>query len=482
MMKKSILLIIGLCVSILILGCATSGKTDGITMDSMSNQDGKLSIVNESGTDVILFVNGDAYKRVPSNFRQEFKVLLTPEMAQNTNKVVQIDIYPENVVAQDNYEITLDTKDKFVFSQQIRSDSMSEFDITAEAIASAESDHAEGKLTNQEFIFHFPSNAKSYLIELYSNKECTERFAVGSLMPGETLSVFKNPETMVDVTVYAKYIRNDGKGKEEIARGQVGGSMVVRGEAPIDITIPVDPSKLVNPKIYGAMGRLSNIATLIIENTLPIDTSANNIIIVNMETNNQKIENHRDLQNKIKNSSYIDPKTTVEYIIDINGETTVYRLFIQRMSSGEIIKILDVELESGEEYYLSFPGELPTGIASSDIELSGSDLQRKVIVTTNIPDVTISYEVTTTDTGMLIESMGFIELGSTDNTRRPSLQTQITLPIKGLTYSNSANAKIILTAQKAGYFSQTKSINVQKYLESVQGINIETFNLEEVDF
>ena len=51
-----------------------------------------------------------------------------------------------------------------------------------------------------------------------------------------------------------------------------------------------------------------------------------------------------------------------------------------------------------------------------------------------------------------------------------------------MTYENSASVKIVFTAEKDGFISQIKSLNAQLFVDSVNGINLESFALENLDF
>lgn len=338
-------------------------------------------------------------------------------------------------------------------------------------------------LAEVEFDFHLASNAKSYLVELYSDVDCQNRFVVGSLIPGEHISAYKDPNSYSELTIYAKYIRNDGKGSEEIARGTLG-SYIVRekNNAPISIDIPAKPEELLNPTIFGVKGRLSDVATIIIENTKPYDRGSNNILKVTLDSANTKIENHPDLKNKIVNMSLIEPETSQSYTLTVGTKGKSYKLFISEIASANPIQIYDLDLKGGEEYYISTPGKMPTGISTPDKELTSKELQRTVNFTSFEPNTKISYHVETSDKSIVVEKYGQISLGeTTDEVSNSILKKSITLPVKGMTYKNSASVKIVFTAEKDGFISQIKSLNAQLFVDSVNEINLESFALERLD-
>ena len=137
----------------------------------------------------------------------------------------------------------------------------------------------------------------------------------------------------------------------------------------------------------------------------------------------------------------------------------------------------------GEEYYISTPGIMPAGISTPDKELTSKELQRSVYFTSFEPNTKISYHVETSDKSIVVEKYGQISLGeTTDEVSNSTLKKSITLPVKGMTYENSASVKIVFTAEKDGFISQIKSLNAQLFVDSVNGINLESFALESLDF
>ncbi|MBR4630139.1 MAG: hypothetical protein IKO57_06815 [Treponema sp.] len=182
--------------------------------------------------------------------------------------------------------------------------------------------------------------------------------------------------------------------------------------------------------------------------------------------------------------SLIEPKTKQTYKLNVGSTGKSYKLFIEDISSGDVLKIYDVSLKSGESYFITAPGTMPSEIASPDTELKESDTARRISIVSSQPQTKISYHFESDDTSILVEKNGEIQLGTTsDDTARSNISKQISIPAKGLTYANSAALKIVFTATKEGFVPQKKSVNAQVLLDSVRGFSfLEAFSLESIDF
>lgn len=483
-MKKLLGMLSALIVAALIVGCASTKPVSKVKVTSEQDSDGKLVITNTSGQEIVLFVNGIARKRIPETIHSSFRVAINDsDVKSNNNRRAIVTAYPIEIFKGNNFTLSSDNADLYVWNKQIGLSENIEWDISKSRVSEVLGGTKGENLAEAEFDFHFASNAKSYLVELYSDIDCQNRFVVGSLIPGDHLNAYKDPNSYSELTIYAKYIRNDGKGSEEIARGSLGSYIVRATGSSISIDVPAKPEDLINPTIFGAKGRLSDVATIIIENTKPYDKGSNNILKVSLDSANTKIENHPDLKNKIVNMSLIEPKTRQSYTLTVGTKGKSYKLFISEIASANPIQIYDLDLKGGEEYYISTPGIMPTGISTPDKELTSKELQRTVYFTSFEPNTKISYHVETSDKSIVVEKYGQISLGeTTDEVSNSTLKKSITLPVKGMTYENSASVKIVFTAEKDGFISQIKSLNAQLFVDSVNGINLESFALESLDF
>jgi hypothetical protein len=111
--------------------------------------------------------------------------------------------------------------------------------------------------------------------------------------------------------------------------------------------------------------------------------------------------------------------------------------------------------------------------------MTKEQMTRRVAFTSNQADVDISYEIVSS---RFPTSLGDVRLGATDNTARHVLSGQVSPVIEGLSYNDAANVKIVFKAKKEGFIPQTKSMNLQMYLNAVNGINLDPFILEKTDF
>jgi hypothetical protein len=481
-MKTNRILLIALLIGGLLYSCASGPDTGGgaaaRTLSSSQDVGGNLSIGNESGQDLILYINGEANRRIPSKIDQLFRVKMTEEMALNNNQTVQIRLYPIGIFG-DNLELTPDNRDRTVFVQQVRHTDLVEFQVPKENVDEILASAQPVKFTQTEFDIYLPSGARDVLVELYTNEACTVRLAQGSVRPGETLKVFRNPAEQSEITIYAKYIRNDGKSDEELGRGKIVSGLIVTGDGiPIDVALPSDYRNLDGP-ISGPSSTRPTTATLIIENTRPIDRARNNNVIVYLDNPSTRIERHADVRANT-NSSLIGPRTKQTYVITPSNDGKDYRIFINDFAEGTEIATYDYRVNLGETYTITVPGSKPASIPSADSVLDG--ITRRVNFTSNEPDVEISFKLDSPLRNITIGSNSFTLIGKTDTTSRHALTGRVDPLVTDLTYNMSGSVKILFQATKDGFITQTKSVNFQAFIDAENGYTVEAFEMVKSDF
>jgi hypothetical protein len=295
------------------------------------------------------------------------------------------------------------------------------------------------------------------------------------------LRVFRNPAESTELAIYARYIRNDGKSNEELARGLVLPAIIVKGDGvPVDVMLPTRYQDL-GGTISGPNVVRATTATLIIENTRPIDRAVNNNIIVYLDGPNTRIERHADVKVPV-NGSLIGPRTKQTYVITPKGDGQVYRIFIHEMSTGKELATYDYKLSLGEVYYITVPGAMPSSISSPTAILSKEAITRRVNFTSNVEGVSISFKLDSSSTDVSIGSNSFVLLGTTDTSARHTLSGQIAPTVSSLTYEKAGSVKIVFQAVKEGYVTQSKSVNLQMFIDAVNGYTVEPFMMEKSDF
>jgi hypothetical protein len=469
--------------AVFVLFSGVPGLVEAKTVGNKQDAGGNLTINNESGQDVILFINGEANRRIPSAVGRLFRVKMTEAMSlQNNNQTVEVRLYPSGVFPKkNNLSLTPENKDKTIYVQQIRHTELAEFNVEKSTVDSIISSTQAVKPTQAEFNIYLPQSSQEVLVELYSNPSCTVRLAQGSVRPGETLRVFRNPAESTELAIYAKYIRNDGKSNEELARGLVLPAIIVRGDGiPVDVMLPARYQDL-GGMISGPNVVRATTATLIIENTRPIDRAENNNIVVYLDSPNTRIERHADVK-VTANGSLIGPRTKQTYVITPKGDGQTYRIFIHEMSSNRELATYDYKLSLGEVYYIAVPGAMPSSITSPTSILNKEAITRRVNFTSNVEGVSISFMLDSSSTDMSIGSNSYALLGTTDTSARHSLSGQVAPVVSSLTYEKAGNVKIIFQASKEGYVTQSKSVNLQMFIDAVNGYTVEPFVLEKSDF
>jgi hypothetical protein len=481
-MKKNRFLAIALLMAGFLYSCASGPDTGGgaAARKLGTNQDvgGNLSIGNESGQDVVLYINGEPNRRIPSRIDQLFRVKMTEEMALNNNQTVEIRLYPIGIFG-DNLELTPENMARTIFVQQVRHTDLVEFQVPKEDVDQILASAEPVKFTQAEFNIYLPSGARDIIVELYTNEACTVRLANGSVRPGETLKVFRNPAEQSEITIYAKYIRNDGKSNEELGRGKIVSGLIVTGNGiPIDVPLPSDYRQLDGP-ISGPSSTRPTTATLVIENTRPIDRGQNNNIIVYMDSPSTRIEHHADVR-ATTNSSLIGPRTKQTYVITPPDDGKEYRIFISDFANGTEIASYDYRVNLGETYTITVPGSKPASIASADSVLES--IARRVSFTSSESDVEISFKLDSPLRTITIGSNSFTYLGKTDNTSRHALTGRVDPQVTNLTYNLAGSVKILFQAAKEGFITQTKSVNLQAFIDAENGYTVEPFEMVESDF
>ncbi|MBR4630138.1 MAG: hypothetical protein IKO57_06810 [Treponema sp.] len=211
-MKRKLLFFASLFLAFFFVGCGSTNVGGVSQISTAQDPDGTVMISNETNENIIVFVNGEARKKVRPTIQSCFKMEITESDAKsNNNRKALISMYPEKVFSDGKIALTAENEEKRVFKQYLDFGQNYEFSIDSESISKLLEGMSSDNMTQAEFVFRFPSHAKSYLIELYSDKECRKRFVLGSVSPGQELHAFKNPEAESEITVYAKYVRNDGK-------------------------------------------------------------------------------------------------------------------------------------------------------------------------------------------------------------------------------------------------------------------------------
>jgi hypothetical protein len=481
-MKKNRILLSSLLIAGLLYSCASGPDTGGgaaaRTLSTSQDAGGNLSIGNESGQDLVLYINGEANRRIPSRIDQLFRVKMTEEMALNNNQTVQVRLYPIGIFGE-NLELSPENMSRTVFVQQVRHTDLIEFQVPKEDVDKILASADPVKFTQAEFDIYLPSGARDVIVELYTNEACTVRLANGSVRPGETLKVFRNPAEQSEITIYAKYIRNDGKSNEELGRGKIVSGLIVTGDGiPIDVPLPSDYRNLDGP-ISGPSTARPTSATLIIENTRPIDRSRNNNIIVYLDNPSTRIERHTDVR-ATTNSSLIGPRTKQTYVITPPGDGKDYRIFINDFADGTEIATYDYRVNLGETYTITVPGSKPASIPSADSVLDS--IARRVTFTSSEPDVEISFKLDSPLRNITIGSNSFAYVGKTDNTSRHALTGQIDPQVTDLTYNLAGSVKILFQARKEGFITQTKSVNLQAFIDAENGYTVEPFEMVKSDF
>ncbi|MDR2049502.1 MAG: hypothetical protein LBP69_08600, partial [Treponema sp.] len=136
-MKKYRFLAIALLAAGLLFSCASGPDAGGgkaaKTLSTSQDVDGNLSIGNESGQDLILYINGEPNRKIPSRVDQLFRVKMTEEMALNNNQTVQVRLYPIGVFG-DNLELTSENMSRTIFVQQVRHTDLVEFQVPKEDV------------------------------------------------------------------------------------------------------------------------------------------------------------------------------------------------------------------------------------------------------------------------------------------------------------------------------------------------------------
>ncbi|MDR1894356.1 MAG: hypothetical protein LBQ61_06665 [Spirochaetales bacterium] len=456
---------------------------------SISNQqdsDGGLLVLNDTGHEVILFINGNPHKRIATSVTP-FRVKIDRNMLAENTLRAQVSLYPTDLFAGNDYRLTEDLRDKQVFIQLLDDNASNVYEavIRAKDIEDVLAGTRVIESANTiEFICSLSSDARNILVDLYSDPACTQRFNIGSLSPGRIVRVFKNPEELIDATIYAKYTRNDGRAVYELARGIVKAAIPMYSTTPIPVPIPTDYRNLPGVTLAPAgRGILTTKARLVIENTRPIDNTRNNNLVVYLGSDSTVLGSHPDVGfqgSSIQAISYstIPASNRREYDINLPQDGTSYMIYLIEAATGRAEKIFTVSLNYGEVLYLTAPGVIPSQINAPNEILTPEQMTRRVSFSSNVPEVRISYELVSTT----FPGGGEFPVGLTGDTSRPSLSGQITPMLEGLTYNDAASVKIVFKAEKDGYIPLTRSWNFQMFLNAVNGLNIESFVMERTDF
>jgi hypothetical protein len=487
-------LIFSISLAVLAFACTSAPKypdapeqrVSRTDISNIQDSDGNITVKNETGHEIIMFINGEPSKRIASAIDKTFKVKITDAMIAanaDTTRMAEIKFYPAEVFADTYFTLTEANKNKTVAAKAVDAKSSYEFTVSADKILNAIGNAGYEGAASVEIECTVSRENTNVLVELYSDEALSQRFTIGAITPGQTIRVIKDPEEMTNISIYAKYTRNDGVSRAELASGVVRRQLTIGDQSLIQIQIPSDYRNLPGARLNDIGGTLSPVAKLTIENTRAIDYSQNTDLLVYLGTDSTLIGNHSDV-NYTGNASGITAFSTIrannrkDFLINLPKDGQSYMIYVMD-ATARPIQVFDVILNFGEQLYITVPGIIPAQITSPNAALTREQLVRRLAFTANEADVEISYEIVST---RFPSSIGEVLLGKTDAASRHALSGQVSPVIEGLSYNDAANVKIVFRAKKDGFIPQSKSLNFQNYLNGIGGITLEPFVMEKRDF
>jgi hypothetical protein len=105
-------------------------------LSSAPDRSGSVYIKNTSGADLILFINGLVYKRIPGNFPGVFRIYIVKERFTERYGVALVSIYPAELFGGDAYTVTADIDSKSLLKMSIKDGDYADFTVTREQLRS----------------------------------------------------------------------------------------------------------------------------------------------------------------------------------------------------------------------------------------------------------------------------------------------------------------------------------------------------------
>jgi hypothetical protein len=117
---------LALCLCLLWSGCASTPEGIRSTPDS----GGAVSVRNDTGEDLIFFVNGIAERQIPGTFAGSFQIRIPAERYAERYGTVLVLLYPARLFSGGNYTISPEMESQCLFRIYIKDGDYSDFTVT----------------------------------------------------------------------------------------------------------------------------------------------------------------------------------------------------------------------------------------------------------------------------------------------------------------------------------------------------------------
>jgi hypothetical protein len=128
---------------VVLFGCfsappaAEPPETPDPGLSSTPDRSGSVYIKNTSGADLILFINGLVYKRIPGNYPGVFRIHIAKERFTERYGTALLSVYPAEPFSGDDYTLTADIDLKSLVKMSIKDGDYADFTVTREQLRSS---------------------------------------------------------------------------------------------------------------------------------------------------------------------------------------------------------------------------------------------------------------------------------------------------------------------------------------------------------